>query len=296
MRTRFRAVTLSILAVLVALSGATAVFAQRPAPDTIPAAGGDITVIPITHGTVELVQGSHVILVDPARSFADPRYDLPAPPPPGTGRGAEPPPSARRPAGAATKALYAGLEPPTVILVTDIHDDHFDPEVIALARSATTVIVGPSVIASQLAGAGHLANGQTKTVDGITIEAVPMYNLTVEKGMDEPFHTKGRGNGYVVSLGGTRIFFAGDTSCTPDITALKNIDVAFLPMNLPFTMSAKDAVDCAKAFKPKIVYPYHYLGPEPQGPAEFAKALAGSGVDVRVKDWYVGVPFMHPNK
>jgi L-ascorbate metabolism protein UlaG (beta-lactamase superfamily) len=93
-----------------------------------------------------------------------------------------------------------------------------------------------------------------------------------------------------VSLAGKRLYFAGDTACTPEMKALQNIDVAFLPMNLPFTMSAAEAVECAKAFKPKMVYPYHYLGPDRGGPVEFEKALQGTGIVVRVQDWYVGVP------
>ena len=118
-----------------------------------------------------------------------------------------------------------------------------------------------------------------------------MYNLSIETGEKEPFHTKGRGNGYIVTLGGKRFYFAGDTSCTPEIKALKNIDVAFLPMNLPYTMSSADAVTCASAFKPKIAYPYHYIGPEVKtGPPAFEKALSGSGIEVRRRDWYVGVP------
>jgi L-ascorbate metabolism protein UlaG (beta-lactamase superfamily) len=181
---------------------------------------------------VEIVEGSHVVLIDPGRSFLDPPFDAPPPPP------------VMRPAGAATRKLYAGLKPPTLILVTDIHEDHFDPDVIKIVKGPATVVVGPGVVSGKLAGAGKLANGQLKTVDGVLIEAVPMYNLTIEKGETEPFHTSGRGNGYIVTLGGKRFYFAGDTSCTPEIRALKNIDVAFLPMNLPYTMSSADAVQC----------------------------------------------------
>ena len=253
---------------LVPLSG------QRPPSDTVAGANGGITVIPLMHGTVELVEGSHVVLVDPGRSFLD---------------------APGRPPGAATRKLYAGLKPPALILVTDIHEDHFDPDVITIVKGPATVVVGPGVVSGKLAGAGKLANGQLKMVDGVLIEAVPMYNLTIEKGEQEPFHTKGRGNGYIVTLGGKRFYFAGDTSCTPEIKALKNIDVAFLPMNLPYTMSSADAVQCALAFKPKLVYPYHYIGYEViTGPPAFEKALAGSGIEVRRRDWYTGVQVKPP--
>ena len=280
------------LASALLLTGATIV-AQRPPSDTVAAIGGNITVVPITHGTVQLVYGAHVILVDPARSFADPRFDAPPRSSQGRSDTPPPPPPRSRPPGPPTTALYAGLAKPTVILVTDIHEDHFDPDVIKLVRGPGTIVVGPAVVSSQFAGAGTLANGQFKTVDGVLIEAVPMYNLKTEADMAEPFHTRGRGNGYIITLGNKRVYVPGDTACTPEMKMLTNIDVAFLPMNLPFTMSSADATECAKAFKPKVVYPYHYLGPDITGPEEFEKALVGSGLEVRRRDWYVGVPMMH---
>jgi L-ascorbate metabolism protein UlaG (beta-lactamase superfamily) len=101
------------------------------------------------------------------------------------------------------------------------------------------------------------------------------------------FHDKGRGNGYIVTLGGKRLYFAGDTECTPEMKALKNIDVAFVPMNLPYTMTPAEAAECVKAFKPKIVYPYHFRG---QKPEDFAAALKGESIDVRIRDWYPAAP------
>ena len=97
------------------------------------------------------------------------------------------------------------------------------------------------------------------------------------------FHTKGRGNGYILTLGGKRIYIAGDTECTPEMKALKDIDVAFMPMNLPYTMPPSEAAECVKAFKPKVVYPYHYRG---QNLDEFAAALKGTGTEARIRDWY----------
>ena len=110
-----------------------------------------------------------------------------------------------------------------------------------------------------------------------------MYNLQRGPAAGQLFHTKGRGNGYVITIGGKRLYFAGDTECTPEMKALKNIDVAFLPMNLPYTMPPSEAADCAKAFQPKIVYPYHFQG---QKVEDFQAALKGSGIDVRVLNWY----------
>jgi L-ascorbate metabolism protein UlaG (beta-lactamase superfamily) len=110
-----------------------------------------------------------------------------------------------------------------------------------------------------------------------------MYNLQRGPAAGQLFHTRGRGNGYVVLLGGKRLYFAGDTECVPEIRALKNIDVAFMPMNLPYTMPPSEAADCVKAFKPAIVYPYHFQG---QKPEEFEAALKGSGIEVRILNWY----------
>jgi L-ascorbate metabolism protein UlaG (beta-lactamase superfamily) len=150
-------------------------------------------------------------------------------------------------------------------------------------------VVMPAAVHSDATGAKIpapievLANGQTKTVAGVSIEAVPMYNLQRGPSAGQLFHTKGRGNGYIVTLGGKRLYFAGDTECTTEMKALKNIDVAFIPMNLPYTMPPSEAADCVKAFKPKIVIPYHYQG---QKPEEFQAAVKGSGVEVRLLNWY----------
>src|ERR1700733_7293766 len=108
-----------------------------------------------------------------------------------------------------------------------------------------------------------------------------MYNLPKPSGQVP--HEKGRGNGYIVTLGGKRIYIAGDTEGTPEMKALKNIDVAFVCMNLPYTMTPEEAADAVRAFHPAIVYPYHYQGSDT---AAFKKALDGSGIDVRLLDWY----------
>ena len=224
-----------------------AIFAAIPA-DKIPATGGDITIQPINHATLQIVYAGHVIDVDPV--------------PQGT---------------------YTGLAAPDIVLVTDIHGDHLDPATITKLRKPTTKIVAPAAAAPKLESPIVMANGETKTVDGISIEAVPMYNLTRGPAAGQFYHDKGRGNGYVLTLGGKRIYIAGDTEGIPEMRALKNIDVAFVPMNLPYTMTPTEAADAVKAFKPKIVYPYHYRGSDVN---EFANALKGTGIDVRLRDWY----------
>jgi L-ascorbate metabolism protein UlaG (beta-lactamase superfamily) len=217
--------------------------------DSIPAAGGNITITPVNHAALQIAHGTHVIDVDPV-----------------------------------AQANFGTLPAPDIILVTDIHGDHLDPATIAKLKKSTTKIVAPAAAAAKLEGAIVMANGETKTVDGVSIEAVPMYNIQRGPSPGQFFHEKGRGNGYIVTLGGKRIYIAGDTECTPEMKGLKNIDVAFLPMNLPYTMPPSEAAECVKAFKPAIVYPYHYRG---QNLDEFAAALKGTpGVDVRIRDWY----------
>jgi len=146
------------------------------------------------------------------------------------------------------------------------------------------VILAPAAVAETIREAQIIRNGERKTVDGITIEAVPMYNLVRGPSPGQLYHTKGRGNGYVLTLGGKRIYISGDTECVPEIKALTGIDVAFICMNLPFTMPPEEAAECVKAFRPKIVYPYHYRNSDLN---VFLNALKGeSGIEVRLRNWY----------
>ena len=129
-----------------------------------------------------------------------------------------------------------------------------------------------------------LANGERTEVAGIAIEAVPAYNTTLGK---EKFHPKGRDNGYVLTMGGKKVYVAGDTEDTPEMRALKDIDVAFLPMNLPYTMSVEKAAEAIRAFKPRVAYPYHYRsGDGTKANLEELKRLVGEGSEIRARDWY----------
>jgi len=131
-----------------------------------------------------------------------------------------------------------------------------------------------------------LANGEKIEAAGITIEAVPAYNTTAGR---EKFHPKGRDNGYLLTMGGKRVYVAGDTEDTPEMRALKNIDIAFLPMNLPYTMSVEKAADAIRQFKPKVVYPYHFRGGDGmKADLERLKRLIGdqTATEIRVLDWY----------
>src|SRR5438034_11387988 len=154
---------------------------------------------------------------------------------------------------------FDGLPKPDLILVTDIHGDHLDAGTLeAIAGGAT--IVAPAAVAEKLPEKLRkqttvLANGETKTVAGVNVEAVPMYNLTADR---LKYHNKGRGNGYVVMVGGKRVYISGDTEDIPEMRALKNIDVAFICMNLPYTMTEQQAASAARECKHKMAYPYHY--------------------------------------
>jgi L-ascorbate metabolism protein UlaG (beta-lactamase superfamily) len=218
---------------------------------------GDITITPITHASLQLEHGGRVIHIDPT-----------------------------------TPGDYASAKQADLILVTDIHQDHLDPTAIRRIRKDGAPVVAPAAAAEKIDNPTVIANGEMKTVAGISIEAVPMYNLQRGPAPGQLFHTKGRGNGYILTLGARRVYIAGDTECTPEMRALKNIDIAFLPMNLPYTMPPTEAAECAKAFKPKTVYPYHYRGQTPQ---EFADALRGEPITVRLLNWYPATPAAAPS-
>jgi L-ascorbate metabolism protein UlaG (beta-lactamase superfamily) len=123
--------------------------------------------------------------------------------------------------------------------------------------------------------------GNVKSSGNLVIEAAPAYNIVNERAPGQPFHPKGSGVGYVIGFGGKRIYVAGDTENTPEMKALKNIDVAFLPMNLPYTMTPEMVADAAKAFKPKILYPYHYGETNTD---KIVQLLKDSGIEVRIRN------------
>ena len=174
---------------------------------------------------------------------------------------------------------YDGLPQADYILITDIHGDHMAPALVAKLKKADTVILAPKAVAAQVPGCTVISNGETRTLGDFKIEAIPMYNLK-----PGGFHEKGRGNGYVLTDGGKRFYFSGDTEGIPEMRALKNIDVAFVCMNLPYTMTPEAAADAVRAFHPAVVYPYHYSKEE--NAQAFAKAMQGSGIEVRLREWY----------
>jgi L-ascorbate metabolism protein UlaG (beta-lactamase superfamily) len=224
---------------------ATAAFAA--APETFSTSAGNLQLTPIQHASLVIQAGGKVLYIDPAQGS------------------------------------YDGLPQADYILITDIHGDHLAPPLINKLKKADTVIVAPKAVAAQVAGAKVVGNGEKTTLGPFAVEAVPMYNLTRGPSAGQLYHDKGRGNGYIVTYGGKRLYFSGDTEAIPEMKALKNIDVAFVCMNLPYTMTPQEAAEGVRVFHPAIVYPYHYMGSDLNA---FAKALDGSGIDVRIRNWY----------
>jgi L-ascorbate metabolism protein UlaG (beta-lactamase superfamily) len=185
---------------------------------------GYLVITFIGHGTLMMSYGGKVIHIDPVSASAD----------------------------------YTKLPKADLVLVTHEHSDHLDLKAIDLIRKADTKFVVTETVAKQLKGGIVMKNGDTTTVLGLKIEAVPAYNLVHMRSPGNPFHPKGVGNGYVITFGDKRIYVAGDTENTPEMKSLKGIDIAFLPMNLPYTMTPEMVADAAKAFRPKVLYPYHF--------------------------------------
>lgn len=186
---------------------------------------------------------------------------------------------------------FEGKPAPTIILVTDIHGDHLSTTTLAMIMSPKTKLVVPEAVKKLLPEnflpqTITLSNDQSTTVNSITITAVPMYNLPISS---KSYHTEGRGNGYIIEANNTRTYIAGDTSVTPEMKALKNIDTAFIPMNLPYTMSVEEAAEGVLTFAPKHIYPYHYRGTEGLSDITKFKELVNKGnpsIDVVLLDWY----------
>ena len=186
-------------------------------------------------------------------------------------------------------ARYAGKPPPDLVLVTHAHGDHFNAETLAgVVQDGTQIITNPDVFGKMpdalKAMSTEVGNGAAADFKALNVEAIPAYNLTEER---QKFHPKGRDNGYVLSFEGFRVYVSGDTEDIPEMRALKDIDLAFVCMNLPFTMDSNAAASAVSEFAPTFVYPYHYRGKDggTQDPKAFAKMVSGD-VEVKLAPWY----------
>ncbi|CAM4259594.1 MBL fold metallo-hydrolase [Zobellia nedashkovskayae] len=186
---------------------------------------------------------------------------------------------------------FEGYKSPDLILITDIHGDHFNVETLESLGTDKAKLIAPQAVAEKLPEVftpqiDVLNNGESKERYGITIEAVPMYNLREEA---LKFHEKGRGNGYILTFGDQRVYFSGDTEDIPEMRNLKDIDKAFICMNLPYTMTPESAADAVLEFKPQKVYPYHYRGKPDVSDVSKFKELVNAGdsnIEVIQLDWY----------
>jgi L-ascorbate metabolism protein UlaG (beta-lactamase superfamily) len=221
--------------------------AQDLEKDVIPTSMGELELTFIGHGTLMMTLKNLVIHVDPWTRLAD----------------------------------YSMLPKADLILITHAHRDHTDPEAIALLRKESTAVVTNPEAAGKIENATVMRNGEERTYRSINIVAVPAYNIKHLRDSGEPFHPKDRDNGYLLAIGDTRVYIAGDTESTPEMKQLKDVDVAFLPMNLPYTMTPEMVADAARAMQPGILYPYHYGDTDTAKLVELLKDEPG--IDVRIR-------------
>ena len=220
-----RSAGLLLLAIAVCRLGVSPAAAEGQfETDVLPTSAGDLRITFVGHGSLMFTFNGKIIHVDPYGKLTD----------------------------------FSKQPKADIILITHEHPDHLDPDAIRNLRTSNTVVVLSAACAGRVDGGMVMTNGEVQTVQGLSIEAVPAYNIVHRRDNGQPFHPRGQGNGYILTFGDRRVYVAGDTENTPEIKALKKIDVAFLPMNLPYTMTPEMVADAAKAFKPKILYPYHY--------------------------------------
>jgi len=213
--------TFSLLPLILAMN---ALAQEKFEADVIKTSTGNLKITFLGHGTLMFSFAGKIIHVDPYSSVAD----------------------------------YTQLPKADLILICHEHQDHLDPKALGAIRTEKTAVVANPTAGKQVERSIVMKNGDVRTVEGLKIEAVPAYNVVHKRDTGEPFHPKGVGNGYIITFGDKRVYVAGDTENIPEMKELKNIDIAFLPMNLPYTMTPEMVADAAKAIKPKILYPYHY--------------------------------------
>jgi L-ascorbate metabolism protein UlaG (beta-lactamase superfamily) len=237
-----------IIAFLTIMTMTVPSFAQgNPATDRLNSSAGIIEMNFIGHASLMFSLNSFIVYIDPVRSMG--KYD---------------------------KMPKADL-----ILVTHEHGDHLDANLIKELSKPETVVLCNDASLSKIPSAQAMKNGDKKIINGFEVEAFPAYNIVNMRAPGQPFHPKGTGNGYIITFGDKRIYVAGDTENTPEMKALKNIDVAFLPMNLPYTMTPAMVADAALAFRPKILYPYHYGETRT---SEIIDLLKNTSIEVRIRD------------
>ena len=215
--------------------------------DSITTSAGELKITFVGHGTLIFTFNGRVIHVDPYGRLAD----------------------------------YSKLPKADIILITHEHSDHFDAQVIEMLWTDKTTLILTETCAKKVTDGIIMKNGDVQTVQGLKIEAVPAYNIVHTRGDGQPFHPQGIGNGYIITFGDKRVYVAGDTENIPEMKTVKKIDVIFLPMNLPYTMTPEMVTDAAKMLNPKILYPYHYGNTDTSKLVELLKDY--KEIDVRIR-------------
>ena len=235
---------------------AVVAIAGSSSDSTIATGQGPLTIHPVEHATFVMQWNGKTIAVDPIGGTAP----------------------------------FEAFGTPDLILITDIHGDHLSVDTVVALAGSSTMIVGPAAVAEKFPEADRgrvtvVVNGESVAWGESVIEAIPMYNLTPDR---QAFHVKGRGNGYLLTLGGTRVYISGDTEDIPEMRALENIDAAFVCMNLPYTMDVAAAADAVLEFKPKVVFPYHYRGKGGMSDLDEFRSLVAKdpSIEVRLLKWY----------
>jgi L-ascorbate metabolism protein UlaG (beta-lactamase superfamily) len=219
----------------------------QPQKDTFPTSGGELAITFVGHGTLMMEYNGKVIHIDPVSQFAD----------------------------------YSKLPKGDLVLITHQHGDHLDPAAIEKISKPGMQVVLAKVCLSKYPQGKVMNNGESGTFNGFRVDAVPAYNIKNERGPGQPFHPKGEGNGYILHFDELTVYVAGDTENTPEMKDLKNIDIAFLPMNLPYTMTPEMVADAARSFKPKILYPYHFGDTNTD---QLVQLLKGENTEVRIRN------------
>lgn len=253
----FTRICMKSFILLFTIISAMTVFSQRPNPDVVETDKGPLSIHPVYHGSLMLNWNEKTVYVDPYGGIK----------------------------------AYKGLTDPDLVLLTDIHPDHLDTSTLNHLNTSKAVFVAPQAVAELLpeqykSNLVILANGESTEQLGISITAIPMYNLREEA---KNMHTPGRGNGYLLKFSNKTVYISGDTEDIPEMRELKNIDVAFVCMNLPYTMTIEQAASAVLDFKPAIVYPYHYRGKEGfSDTAKFGKLVkkGNKEIEVRLRNWY----------
>ena len=232
-------------------------YAQNLEGDTIKTSNGDLIIRPVQHGSFAMQWDSKIIYVDPYGG----------------------------------EEFYNELPVPDVIIITDIHGDHMSKTTLEILDVSKASFIVPKAVEEQLdakfkTNLKILNNGESVKIGEIDVLAIPMYNLPEA---EDSRHTKGRGNGYVLTMGGKKVYISGDTEDIPEMRALKDIDIAFVCMNQPFTMDVEQAANAVLEFKPSIVYPYHYRGGGGLSDVNKFESMVKEGnskIEVRLRQWY----------